>query len=140
MLERFDLTDAAERRTKTFSGGMQRRLDLAASLVGNPSVLFLDEPTTGLDPRGRMETWELIRNLVAEGTTLLLTTQYLDEADDEESVQSFGLVWLFPLTFVSSAFVPVQTMPGWLQAFTKNQPATHVIDALRTLALGHSPL
>ena len=95
LLERFDLMDAADRTAKTYSGGMQRRLDLAASLVGNPKVLFLDEPTTGLDPRSRLGMWEIIRSLVAGGTTLLLTTQYLDEADelaDEIVVIDHGLV------------------------------------------------
>jgi ABC-2 type transport system ATP-binding protein len=82
LLEEFDLTEAAGRQAKTYSGGMQRRLDLAASLVGSPAVLFLDEPTTGLDPRSRLGMWEIIRSLVAGGTTLLLTTQYLDEADE----------------------------------------------------------
>jgi ABC-2 type transport system ATP-binding protein len=82
LLEQFDLTDAADRQAKNFSGGMQRRLDLAASLVGRPQVLFLDEPTTGLDPRSRMGMWDIIRSLVAGGTTTLLTTQYLDEADE----------------------------------------------------------
>ena len=82
LLEQFDLVDAADRPAKTYSGGMQRRLDLAASLVGQPKVLFLDEPTTGLDPRSRLGMWEIIRSLVADGTTILLTTQYLDEADD----------------------------------------------------------
>ncbi len=82
LLEQFDLTDAADRAAKNFSGGMQRRLDLAASLVGRPRVLFLDEPTTGLDPRSRLGVWDMIRALVAGGTTLLLTTQYLDEADE----------------------------------------------------------
>jgi ABC-2 type transport system ATP-binding protein len=82
LLAQFDLEDAADRTVKTYSGGMQRRLDLAASLVGHPSVLFLDEPTTGLDPRSRIGMWEVIRGLVREGTTLLLTTQYLDEADE----------------------------------------------------------
>jgi ABC-2 type transport system ATP-binding protein len=81
VLERFRLTHAAHRMVKTYSGGMRRRLDLGASLVGRPEVLFLDEPTTGLDPRGRIEMWELIQELVGEGTTLLLTTQYLEEAD-----------------------------------------------------------
>jgi ABC-2 type transport system ATP-binding protein len=81
VLERFDLADAADRPTKTYSGGMRRRLDLAASLVGRPDVLFLDEPTTGLDPRSRIDVWEFIRELQADGTTLLLTTQYLEEAD-----------------------------------------------------------
>ena len=82
LLEQFDLTEAADRAAKNFSGGMQRRLDLAASLVGEPRVLFLDEPTTGLDPRSRLGMWDVIRSLVAGGTTLLLTTQYLDEADE----------------------------------------------------------
>ena len=82
LLEGFDLVDAAHRPAKTFSGGMQRRLDLAASLVGRPKVLFLDEPTTGLDPRSRLGMWEVIRSLAAGGTTVLLTTQYLDEADE----------------------------------------------------------
>jgi ABC-2 type transport system ATP-binding protein len=81
VLERFGLADAADRASKTYSGGMRRRLDLAASLVGRPEILFLDEPTTGLDPRSRIDVWEFIRELQAEGTTLLLTTQYLDEAD-----------------------------------------------------------
>jgi len=82
LLDQFDLADAADRAAKTYSGGMQRRLDLAASLVGRPQVLFLDEPTTGLDPRSRLGMWDIIRSLVATGTTLLLTTQYLDEADE----------------------------------------------------------
>jgi ABC-2 type transport system ATP-binding protein len=82
LLEQFDLTDAAHRPSKNFSGGMQRRLDLAASLVGHPKVLFLDEPTTGLDPRSRLGMWDIIRTLAARGTTVLLTTQYLDEADE----------------------------------------------------------
>ena len=81
MLERFGLTAAAERPVRTYSGGMRRRLDLAASLIGGPAVLFLDEPTTGLDPNARVMTWEIVRELAAEGTTLLLTTQYLEEAD-----------------------------------------------------------
>jgi ABC-2 type transport system ATP-binding protein len=81
LLERLKLTDAADRLVKTFSGGMRRRLDLAATLVAAPPVLFLDEPTTGLDPHSRNELWELLRELVRDGTTLLLTTQYLEEAD-----------------------------------------------------------
>jgi oleandomycin transport system ATP-binding protein len=82
LLAQFGLTDSAHRAAKTYSGGMRRRLDLAASLVGRPPILFLDEPTTGLDPRARSELWTLIRSLVAEGVTVLLTTQYLDEADE----------------------------------------------------------
>jgi len=81
LLERFGLIDAADRPVKTYSGGMRRRLDLAGALVASPSVLFLDEPTTGLDPRSRITMWEVIRELIANGTTLLLTTQYLEEAD-----------------------------------------------------------
>ncbi|MFE1784953.1 ATP-binding cassette domain-containing protein, partial [Streptomyces sp. NPDC059506] len=81
LLERFHLTDAGDRPAKTYSGGMRRRLDLAAALVVSPPVMFMDEPTTGLDPRNRMELWSVIQDLVADGTTLLLTTQYLEEAD-----------------------------------------------------------
>jgi ABC-2 type transport system ATP-binding protein len=81
VLERFELADAAHRTAKTYSGGMRRRLDVGASLVGRPRVLFMDEPTTGLDPRSRLVLWELIRDLQAGGTTLLLCTQYLEEAD-----------------------------------------------------------
>jgi ABC-2 type transport system ATP-binding protein len=81
LLERFDLADAADRPVKTYSGGMRRRLDLAGALVAEPPVLFLDEPTTGLDPRSRIELWQIIQDLVAKGSTLLLTTQYLEEAD-----------------------------------------------------------
>ncbi|MEV5374519.1 ATP-binding cassette domain-containing protein [Streptomyces nondiastaticus] len=81
LLETFGLTDAARRTVRTYSGGMRRRLDLAASLVGRPQVLFLDEPTTGLDPKSRIELWRAVRQLAAEGTSVLLTTQYLEEAD-----------------------------------------------------------
>jgi oleandomycin transport system ATP-binding protein len=81
LLARFDLAEAAARPVKTYSGGMRRRLDLAASLVGSPRVLYLDEPTTGLDPRSRTDVWGMVRGLVADGVTVLLTTQYLDEAD-----------------------------------------------------------
>ena len=81
LLEQFSITAAADRPVRSYSGGMRRRLDLAVSLIASPPVLFLDEPTTGLDPRSRSELWEMLRGLVAEGTTLLLTTQYLEEAD-----------------------------------------------------------
>lgn len=81
LLARFDLTDAADRRAATYSGGMKRRLDLAMTLVGRPRVIFLDEPTTGLDPRSRRELWQIVKELVADGVTILLTTQYLEEAD-----------------------------------------------------------
>lgn len=95
LLERFSLTESARRPIKTYSGGMRRRLDLAASLIVQPKVLFLDEPTTGLDPRGRMEMWGVIEELVKGGVTLLLTTQYLEEADqlaDEIAVIDRGIV------------------------------------------------
>jgi ABC-2 type transport system ATP-binding protein len=95
LLDRFGLSDAADRQAKTYSGGMRRRLDLAAALVANPPVLFLDEPTTGLDPRSRIELWAIIQDLVREGTTVLLTTQYLEEADrlaDRISVVDHGRV------------------------------------------------
>jgi len=95
LLERFDLADAASRMAKTYSGGMRRRLDLAASLVGRPAVIFLDEPTTGLDPAKREDMWDVVRNLVDDGSTVLLTTQYLDEADalaDEITVIDHGRV------------------------------------------------
>jgi len=82
LLARFDLTDAASKPASTYSGGMKRRLDIAMTLVGNPRVIFLDEPTTGLDPRGRHEMWQIIRELVFGGVTVFLTTQYLDEADE----------------------------------------------------------
>ena len=95
LLDAFNLSDAATKVVKQYSGGMRRRLDLAASLVGRPRFLYLDEPTTGLDPRGRLELWGMIRGLVSEGTTVLLTTQYLEEADklaDEIVVIDHGLV------------------------------------------------
>ena len=81
LLSRFSLTDAGDRRVSTYSGGMRRRLDIAMSLVGTPSVIFLDEPTTGLDPEGRLEVWKTIKELAGGGTTILLTTQYLEEAE-----------------------------------------------------------
>ena len=95
LLEQFGLTEAADRLAKTYSGGMRRRLDLAASLVGRPEVIFLDEPTTGLDPGKREDVWEIVRTLVDDGATVLLTTQYLEEADalaDEISVIDKGRV------------------------------------------------
>jgi ABC-2 type transport system ATP-binding protein len=81
LLARFSLTDAAARKVSTYSGGMRRRLDIAMSLIGNPPVIFLDEPTTGLDPQGRIEVWQAVKELAGRGTTVLLTTQYLDEAE-----------------------------------------------------------
>jgi oleandomycin transport system ATP-binding protein len=123
MLERFDLADAAGRALKTYSGGMRRRLDIAASLLGEPEVLFLDEPTTGLDPRARLQMWETIREVVAGGATVLLTTQYLDEADelaDRVAVIDRGLV-------VASG------TPGELKARTGSQTlALRATDPART--------
>lgn len=81
LLQRFSLTDAADRRVSTYSGGMRRRLDIAMSLVGKPQLIFLDEPTTGLDPEGRIEVWKIVKELAGSGTTVLLTTQYLEEAE-----------------------------------------------------------
>jgi ABC-2 type transport system ATP-binding protein len=81
LLDRFSLTDAAARKVSTYSGGMRRRLDIAMSLIGNPQVIFLDEPTAGLDPQGRIEVWQAVKELAGHGTTVLLTTQYLDEAE-----------------------------------------------------------
>ncbi|PKL03476.1 MAG: export ABC transporter ATP-binding protein [Spirochaetae bacterium HGW-Spirochaetae-9] len=81
LLQRFDLTDAADRRVSTYSGGMRRRLDIAMSLVGKPNIIFLDEPTTGLDPEGRLEVWKMVKELSITGTTVFLTTQYLEEAE-----------------------------------------------------------
>ena len=81
LLTRFQLTEAADRRVSTYSGGMRRRLDIAMSLIGSPPVIFLDEPTTGLDPQSRAEVWDTVKDLAGQGTTVLLTTQYLDEAE-----------------------------------------------------------
>ncbi len=89
LLEQFDLTDAGDNVVRSYSGGMRRKLDLAVSLIGRPSILFLDEPTTGLDPASRRTLWEVIRGLVRDGTTVLLTTQYLDEADAAASQITF---------------------------------------------------
>jgi len=123
MLERFGLAEAAGRAVKTYSGGMRRRLDLGASLLGEPEVLFLDEPTTGLDPRGRGEMWDTVRGVVAGGATVLLTTQYLEEADelaDEIAVIDHGLV-------VASG------TPAELKARTGSQTlAVRAIDAAHT--------
>ena len=95
LLTRFALTDAAKRKASTYSGGMRRRLDIALSLIGNPPVIFLDEPTTGLDPESRLEVWQTVKQLAGQGTTVLLTTQYLDEAEqlaDRIAVLHQGLI------------------------------------------------
>ncbi|PZF98358.1 ATP-binding cassette domain-containing protein [Micromonospora deserti] len=114
LLADFHLTDAADRAAKTYSGGMRRRLDLAASLVGRPHVLFLDEPTTGLDPRSRNELWDIVRRLVSDGVTVLLTTQYLEEADQLAS----------EIAVVDHGRVIAQGTPEELKAKTGGQVLT----------------
>jgi oleandomycin transport system ATP-binding protein len=112
LLAQFGLSDAASRAAKTYSGGMRRRLDLAASLVSRPRVLFLDEPTTGLDPRSRLDMWQIVRDLVADGVTVLLTTQYLDEADQ----------LAHKIAVVDHGRVIATGTPGELKARTGAQP------------------
>jgi ABC-2 type transport system ATP-binding protein len=226
VLAQLGLTDVADRLVKTYSGGLRRRLDLGASLVGAPRLLLLDEPTTGLDPRSRNQLWEAIRGLVAQGTDVLLTTQYLDEADQlasqvaiidhgrviargtpaelkalagnlgdtgvvawgtaitaaigfalgfrlhdtaAQAFLAFGLcllcgfafLWIFiciglvsrnaqaaqgfsmlayPVIFVSSAYVRVNTLPSWMQPVAQHQPVTVMCNAVRSLALGNPAL
>ena len=136
LLERFSLTDAGDRPVKTYSGGMRRRLDLAGSLVAAPKVLFLDEPTTGLDPRSRVEMWDVIRELVAGGTTLLLTTQYLEEADrlaDEIVVIDRGRVIAQGTADELKAQVGGERVEVVVQTAAELAPAREV---LTTLAVG----
>ena len=131
LIELFGLEDAAKRAAKTYSGGMRRRLDLAASLVGRPDVIFLDEPTTGLDPSRRMDMWQIVERLVGDGTTVLLTTQYLDEADrlaDSITVLSAGKVVASGTTAQLKAEVGQRTVTVTLD--TTDQ----VAEALRALA------
>ncbi len=134
LLERFELTAAADRPARTYSGGMRRRLDLAAALVHRPPVLFLDEPTTGLDIRSRSELWKIIEELVAEGTTLLLTTQYLEEADhlaDRIAVIDGGAV----IAEGTSAELKAQMAPTVLDlAFADAGGATRAAELLASLA------
>ncbi len=135
LLERFSLTDAADRPVKTYSGGMRRRLDLAGALVAAPSVLFLDEPTTGLDPRARVEMWEVIRELVAGGTTLLLTTQYLEEADrlaDEIVVIDHGRVIAKGTADGLKNQVGGERVEVVVQTAAELAPAREVLSALAT--------
>ena len=135
LLERFSLSDAGDRPVKTYSGGMRRRLDLAGSLVAAPSVLFLDEPTTGLDPRSRVEMWDVIRELVASGTTLLLTTQYLEEADrlaDEIVVIDRGRVIAQGTADELKAQVGGERVEVVVQTSAELLPAREVLSALAT--------
>ncbi|GAB2860834.1 ATP-binding cassette domain-containing protein [Lentzea nigeriaca] len=133
LLEQFDLTDAAKRNAKTYSGGMRRRLDLAASLVGRPEVLFLDEPTTGLDPASRLAMWEIVEKLVADGTTVLLTTQYLDEADrlaDTITVLSHGKVVASGTSAELKAQVGQRTVTVTLDSASEVDTALKAINAV----------
>ncbi|MDQ2811496.1 MAG: ATP-binding cassette domain-containing protein [Actinomycetota bacterium] len=135
LLEAFDLSGAAVRRARTYSGGMRRRLDLAASLVGSPEVLFLDEPTTGLDPQARLAVWDNITELTREGTTVLLTTQYLDEADrlaDTITVLSAGQVVASGTTAELKAKVGRRTVTTTFT--TASDPAAAVATAAAALA------
>ncbi len=129
LLEQFSLTGAANRVTKTYSGGMRRRLDLASALIGRPRLLFLDEPTTGLDPRSRLGMWDVIRSLVREGTTLLLTTQYLEEADELADV----------IAVVDAGSIIAEGTADQLKSQVGGERievvARHATDVARTLAL-----
>ena len=127
--------DAARKPAATYSGGMRRRLDIAMGLVADPQVLFLDEPTTGLDPRSRRGVWRMIRELVANGTTVFLTTQYLEEADQLADRIALPML-LMILPFFGSGFVPTDSMPAWLGWLAGHQPFTPVMETLRGLLLG----
>jgi ABC-2 type transport system ATP-binding protein len=131
LLTVFDLNDAAKRQARTYSGGMRRRLDIAASLVGQPDVIFLDEPTAGLEPVSRMSMWQIVEDLVAEGTTVLLTTQYLDEADrlaDSITVLSAGKV------AASGTAEELKAQVGQRTVTTTLADSSQAGDALRALA------
>ena len=116
LLNKFNLTDAADRRVATFSGGMRRRLDIAMSLIGNPSIIFLDEPTTGLDPEARNDMWQTIRTLAKGGTTVFLTTQYLEEAD--ELADTIALLHHGTIVAKGTASELKKLVPGGLVKFT----------------------
>lgn len=135
LLERFDLVDAADRPAKTYSGGMRRRLDLAGALVARPPVIFLDEPTTGLDPRSRLGLWEVIEGLVAQGTTVLLTTQYLDEADklaDSIAVVDHGRV----IARGTSDELKAEVGGERLVVTVEHGQVASALDILRVLSIG----
>lgn len=138
LLEKFDLTGAANRPAKTYSGGMRRRLDLAASLIAKPGILFLDEPTTGLDPRSRIGLWSVITELIAEGATVLLTTQYLDEADqlaDDIVVIDHGKV----IAHGTSSQLKDQIGGDRLEITLQNETqTTSAVSALATIVSGEA--
>ena len=147
MLAELDLTDAADRSVKSYSGGMRRRLDLCVSLLADRPVLFLDEPTVGLDPRGRRQIWQRMAGLREQGTTIVLTTQHLEEADalaDDIFVIDGGRVIVHstfgPLIllayFWSSGFIPVEAFPGVLQPVVRANPVSAVQSAMMNLAQG----
>jgi ABC-2 type transport system ATP-binding protein len=134
LLERLNLSDAANRPVKTYSGGMRRRLDLGASLVAHPKVLFLDEPTTGLDPRTRLDLWDIIRELVEEGTSILLTTQYLEEAD--ELADKIAVIDHGKVIAEGTSDQLKQRMGGDVIEFSLSDPLDqqNALDAVRKLA------
>jgi ABC-2 type transport system ATP-binding protein len=137
VLEKIGLTDAADRQAKTYSGGMKRRLDLAASIIGRPEILFLDEPTTGIDPGSRLDLWELIEDLVEGGTTLLLTTQYLEEADrlaDRIGVIDHGRL----IAEGTSAELKARMGGDVIELTVESEDTTRTIEALKTIA-GEDP-
>jgi ABC-2 type transport system ATP-binding protein len=137
VLDKIGLTDAADRQAKTYSGGMKRRLDLAASIIGRPEILFLDEPTTGIDPGSRLDLWELIEDLVEGGTTLLLTTQYLEEADrlaDRIGVIDHGRL----IAEGTSAELKARMGGDVIELTVESEDTTRTIEALKTIA-GEDP-
>jgi ABC-2 type transport system ATP-binding protein len=121
LLRRFALTEAADRRVATYSGGMRRRLDIAMSLIGNPPVIFLDEPTTGLDPQGRIEVWKAVKELAGHGTTVLLTTQYLDEA--EQLADRIAILHLGRIIANGTLAELKQLLPPATVSYVEKQPS-----------------
>ncbi|WP_391540492.1 ATP-binding cassette domain-containing protein [Isoptericola variabilis] len=138
LLAQFGLTDAASKPVSTWSGGMRRKLDLAMTLVGSPAVVFLDEPTTGLDPRSRRTLWDEVRALVAAGTTILLTTQYLEEADqlaDRIAVLDGGIM----ARFRTMAISPGSVLSGQVLGFVVQGLAAVTLVVLAAVAMGYRP-